>query len=49
LLDGKAFEGLLQAQKYHVLRQGGGDLMMIIGSLSRLVRWYVPVFVLLGL
>lgn len=49
LLDDKAFAGFLQAQRYHVLREGGGDLMMIVGSLSRLVRWYAPVFVLLGL
>ena len=48
LLDARAREGLLAAQAYHAAR-GGFDLMWTVGSLSRLVRWYLPVFLLLGL
>ena len=40
--------GLLAAQQYHAAR-GGFDLVWAVGSLSRLVRWYLPVFVVLGL
>ena len=40
--------GLVAAQKYHAAR-GGFDLTWIVGSFSRLVRWYLPVFVMLGL
>lgn len=42
-------EGLFAAFRYHVARAGGVDLVFSVGSLSRLVRWYLPVFVLLGL
>ena len=42
--------GLLAAQAYHMARGGGVvDLTWTVGSLSRLVRWYLPVFVVLGL
>jgi len=41
-------EGLLAAQKYHAAR-GGFDIVFTVGSLSRLVRWYLPLFVMLGL
>ncbi|MBR2839464.1 MAG: hypothetical protein IKE55_11805 [Kiritimatiellae bacterium] len=45
-----AREGLLAAQAYHTAREGGGHAFTwIVGSLSRLVRWYLPVFVVLGL
>ena len=48
LCDAGAREGLIAAQKYHAAR-GGFDVMWTVGSLSRLVRWYLPVFVVLGL
>lgn len=48
VLDGQAFVGLLDAQRYHAAR-GGSDIVWTVGSLSRLVRWYLPVFVLLGM
>ena len=48
LLDEKALHGLLAAQTYHAAR-GGFDLTWTVGSLSRLVRWYLPLFVVLGL
>jgi len=47
LLDACAFRGLADAQRYHAAR-GGFDLVWTVGSFSRLVRWYLPVFVLLG-
>ena len=40
--------GLVAAQQYHAAR-GGFDLVWAVGSVSRLVRWYLPVFVVLGL
>lgn len=40
--------GLLAAQRYHTAR-GGSDLVWTVGSLSRLVRWYLPIFIVLGL
>ena len=40
--------GLIAAQQYHAAR-GGFDLVWAVGSVSRLVRWYLPVFVVLGL
>ena len=44
-----ARDGLLAAQAFHVARGGGlHDLTWIVGSLSRLVRWYLPVFVVVG-
>ena len=48
LWDAGARAGLLAAQRYHAAR-GGFDLTWTVGSLSRLVRWYLPVFVVLGL
>lgn len=48
LLDPRALSGLAAAQGYHAAR-GGFDIVFTVGSLSRLVRWYLPVFVLLGL
>lgn len=48
LLDPTARTGLLAAQAYHTAR-GGFDLVFTVGSLSRLVRWYLPVWVVLGL
>jgi len=48
LLDAGAREGLVAAQRYHAAR-GGFDALFTVGSLSRLVRWYLPIFVLLGL
>ena len=48
LLDANAYEGLVAAQRYHTAR-GGFDAVFTVGSLSRLVRWYLPIFVLLGL
>ncbi len=48
LLDAGARAGLLAAQTYHAAR-GGFDLTWTVGSLSRLVRWYLPVFLVLGL
>ena len=48
LCDSGARAGLVVAQQYHAAR-GGFDLVWAVGSLSRLVRWYLPVFVVLGL
>lgn len=48
LLDGRALSGLVAAQRYHAAR-GGFDVVWTVGSFSRLVRWYLPVFVLLGM
>lgn len=48
LLDEKAFAGLVAAQRYHTSR-GGFDPVWTIGSFSRLVRWYLPLFVVAGL
>jgi len=48
LFDADSFRGLCAAQKYHAMR-GGFSLVFVVGSLSRLVRWYLPVFILLGL
>ena len=48
LLDRGALAGLIAAQKYHAAR-GGFDAVFTVGSLSRLVRWYLPVFIVLGL
>ena len=48
LCDPGAREGLIAAQQYHAAR-GGFDLVWAVGSVSRLVRWYLPVFVVLGL
>lgn len=48
LLDEGAFAGLVAAQRYHASR-GGFDPVWTVGSLSRLVRWYLPLFVVAGL
>ena len=48
LLDADARSGLLAAQMYHASR-GGFDPVFTVGSLSRLVRWYAPLFVVLGM
>ena len=48
LLDPAARDGFLAAQKYHAAR-GGFAAVFTIGSCSRLVRWYLPLFILLGL
>ena len=48
LLDDRAFAGLIAAQKYHAAR-GGFDLVWTVGSFSRLVRWYLPIFFFLPL
>lgn len=47
-LLGPSFDGFLAAQRYHASR-AGGDIVLAVGSLSRLVRWYLPLFVLLGI
>ena len=48
LRDPAAMNGFVAAQQYHAAR-GGFDLVWAVGSVSRLVRWYLPVFVVLGL
>lgn len=48
LIDHAAFTGLVAAQKYHAAR-GGFDIVFTVGSFSRLIRWYLPVFIVLGL
>ena len=48
LLDAGARAGLFAAQRYHMAR-GGFDAVFTVGSLSRLVRWYLPIFVVLGI
>ncbi len=48
LLNDSLREGLVAAQSYHAAR-GGFDPTWFVGSLSRLVRWYLPVFLVLGL
>ena len=48
IADAGARAGLLAAQEYHAAR-GGFDIVWTVGSLSRLVRWYLPLFIVLGL
>ena len=48
MLDGEAFRGLMAAWRYHSAREGF-DVAVAVGSVSRLVRWYLPLFVLFGL
>ncbi len=48
LFDDASRAGLLAAQRYHAAREGF-DVVWIVGSLSRLVRWYLPLFLVLGL
>ena len=47
LLDGAASEGLWAAQAYHTAREGFSPFL-VAGSLSRLVRWYLPLVLALG-
>ena len=47
-VDAKAREGLVAAQLYHAAR-GGFSPLLVAGSVSRLVRWYLPMWVLFGL
>lgn len=47
-LDQRSLLGLLSAQSYHSARSGF-DIVWTVGSLSRLVRWYLPILVVLGL
>lgn len=50
LVSEGARAGLIFAQSFHAARCGGShDITWIVGSLSRLVRWYLPVFVVFGL
>lgn len=46
--DQRSLSGLLSAQAYHSARTGS-DIVWTVGSLSRLVRWYLPIFVVLAL
>lgn len=48
LSDPAARAGLFAAQAYHAAR-GGFDPVFTVGSVSRLVRWYLPLFIVLGL
>jgi len=48
VLDKASVSGFLASQTYHIAR-GGFDLTWAVGSVSRLVRWYLPVFIVLGL
>ncbi len=48
LLEPGALKGLVAAQRYHAAR-GGFDIVFTVGSVSRLVRWYLPLFVFFGL
>ncbi len=48
LVDAESRAGLLAAQQYHTARSGF-DLTWVVGSVSRLVRWYLPIFIVLGL
>lgn len=46
--DEATWQRFVLAHFYHASR-GSFDLMLFIGSLSRIVRWYLPIWVLLGL
>lgn len=48
LADAQSRAGLIAAQAYHAAR-GGFDPVFTVGSVSRLVRWYLPLFIVLGL
>jgi hypothetical protein len=48
VIDAKAFDNLINAHLYHASRQGF-DLKLILGSLSRIARWYLPVWILICL
>lgn len=43
-----AREGFISSLTYHSAR-GGSNVVWTVGSVSRLVRWYLPAFVLLGI
>ena len=47
VMDPAAFDGLRAAQEYHAAR-GGRSIVFTVGSISRLVRWYLPLFALCG-
>lgn len=48
LFDGEAFQGLLAAQRYHAAR-GGFSPVLVVGCVSRLIRWYLPIFIVFGM
>lgn len=48
ILEPKSCEGFLAAVNYHMSRTGHSP-MFVLGSLSRLVRWYLPLWVLMGM
>lgn len=48
LIDDGAREGLLESIAYHSQRGDGLDFMNVVGSLSRLSRAYLPLFVFAG-
>lgn len=48
LIDESAREGFLASISYHSQRGDGLDFMNIVGSLSRLARAYMPIFILSG-
>ena len=48
LFSDAAREGLLAANSYHMEREGS-SIVWLVGSLSRLVRWYAPIFICFGL
>jgi hypothetical protein len=48
LADPLSRAGLVAAQMYHAAR-GGFDPVFTVGAVSRLVRWYVPLFIVLGM
>ena len=47
LINDVARAGLLEAQRYHTAREATG-VFFALGSMSRLVRWYLPLMVLLA-
>ena len=47
LFDDSARAGLIAAQRYHAAREASG-VFFALGSVSRLVRWYLPLAVLLA-
>ena len=48
LVSDSARDGFMAAQAFHAARSGF-DFTWFVGSLSRLVRWYLPLFVVIGL
>ena len=47
-ITAQCLPGFLASQSYHAGR-GGFNMVFAVGSISRLVRWYLPVVVLVGL